>query len=356
MSGYATPDGYSKSRIDKSVRVLRENSSDEYPFEATLEDLHIIKNWRASHALPLDNIHRVLAQKVRTLDKGTQAFTSYRLKRIESTQSKLARFPQMRFSRIQDIGGCRAVMGGSGDVTELEKRCRKAMGGHKLIKDKDYIRSPKSDGYRGIHLVFEFKPKHPKHEPYRGMMIEVQIRTKLQHIWSTAVETAGLFNGVDFKSGHGEKGWRRFFELMSSIFAISDSNTSTAPKMPEGFDELSREVRALDKEHQLAEKLLRYSMVETHRKRIRNAAFYLITIDLERRDTDVREFTSDQSSIANEEYLRQEEAAARRGKGDQVVLVSVDDVKKLEQAYPNYFFDIHQFAGEVDAVIKGVAS
>ena len=54
------------------------------------------------------------------------------------------------------------------------------------------------------------------------MKIELQIRTKLQHSWAMAVETAELITGTALKSSQGEEEWLTFFKVISSLFAIKE--------------------------------------------------------------------------------------------------------------------------------------
>ncbi len=51
------------------------------------------------------------------------------------------------------------------------------------------------------------------------MLIEVQLRTRLQHNWATAVETVGIFTGEALKSSQGNEDWQDFFRLVSTWFA-----------------------------------------------------------------------------------------------------------------------------------------
>ena len=94
---------------------------------------------------------------------------------------------------------------------------------HELVKVNDYILSPKKSGYRSLHLIYKFKTDTPSKEVYNRypMLIELQFRTHLQHIWATALETIGLFTNQALKSGQGSKEILRFFVLVSSLFAIS---------------------------------------------------------------------------------------------------------------------------------------
>ncbi len=86
----------------------------------------------------------------------------------------------------------------------------------------DYIDVPKKSGYRGIHMVYEFQSKSKSYSQYNGMLVEVQLRTKLQHYWATAVETVGIFTGQALKSSQGNEDWQQFFRLASNWFALKE--------------------------------------------------------------------------------------------------------------------------------------
>ena len=80
--------------------------------------------------------------------------------------------------------------------------------------------NPKT-GYRGIHLIYRYKSERSK--DYNGLRTEIQIRTKLQHLWATSVETVGLFTGEGLKFSQGSDEWLEFFRLVSELFAIEES-------------------------------------------------------------------------------------------------------------------------------------
>jgi ppGpp synthetase/RelA/SpoT-type nucleotidyltranferase len=75
-----------------------------------------------------------------------------RHKRSPSIISKLARFPQMELSRMQDIGGCRAIVATVRDVERLNALIQSGRTRNKLHREYNYIEKPKDTGYRGIHL------------------------------------------------------------------------------------------------------------------------------------------------------------------------------------------------------------
>src|SRR2546427_10228515 len=106
----------------------------------------------------------------------------------------------------------------------------------------------KIDGYRGIHLIYKYRSKSRRHRVWRGLRIEIQIRSQLQHAWATAVETVDAFTGHGLKvsggTGTEKKDWGRFFALMSSAIACRE-NCPIVPNTPSTEEELIRELRAL---------------------------------------------------------------------------------------------------------------
>ena len=90
-----------------------------------------------------------------------------------------------------------------------------------ILPPVDYIEKPKDDGYRSLHQVFKYKSTIAPE--LNGLFIELQIRTKLQHSWATAVETLGLVEKSSFKTGEGAEEFKRFFKLASVLFAHHES-------------------------------------------------------------------------------------------------------------------------------------
>ena len=79
--------------------------------------LEIINNWRAAHSFPLNTIQVGLRRRARDVDD--HALIAQRLKRVPSILQKLRRFPHMKLSRMQDIGGCRAVVDTSAEARKV---------------------------------------------------------------------------------------------------------------------------------------------------------------------------------------------------------------------------------------------
>ena len=68
------------------------------------------------------------------------------------------------------------------------------------VEKYDYIAHPKSDGYRGVHYVYKYRSGSTPKAEFNSLRIEVQLRSRLQHAWATAVETVSTFTGQALKS------------------------------------------------------------------------------------------------------------------------------------------------------------
>jgi putative GTP pyrophosphokinase len=106
---------YSKGQIDRAGQILI--NSDSLPFERSAA-IETLNNYRACHAYPINTFQSTLRYKLKTLD--ITSITSQRLKRIPSILFKLERYSAMRLSRMQDIGGLRAVVSSISDVYKLK--------------------------------------------------------------------------------------------------------------------------------------------------------------------------------------------------------------------------------------------
>lgn len=81
----------------------------------------------------------------------------------------------MELGRMDDIGGCRAVLS---DLDELQRVRDRYANAPVMVRIKDYISEPKDDGYRAVHVIVKYDDRR----------IEVQLRTRIQHEWAFTVE------------------------------------------------------------------------------------------------------------------------------------------------------------------------
>jgi hypothetical protein len=260
----------------------------------------------------------------------------------------------MNLARMQDIGGLRAVVASTRRLEELNEAYIGSKLTHELISQYDYVRHPKPSGYRSIHLVYRYKGR--TETPYDGLLLEIQLRTRVQHSWATAVETAGTFLEHSLKSSEGPDEWLRFFALAGNAFSFLES-TARVP----GFETLNRTstyVRTAAEAARLRirDMLLGYSSaVREIAPGTKRAAFYLVELNLRQEEKTVRitPFARDQLERANAAYAEVEKQAS--ASGTQVVLVSAGSIESLRRAYPNYFLDTHEFLRNL-AKIERVAA
>ncbi|BBX66946.1 RelA/SpoT domain-containing protein [Mycolicibacterium psychrotolerans] len=156
--------------------------------------------------------------KQRALAVNPNAIVAERRKRLPTILDKLKRHPTMSVTTMQDLGGCRVVLKNVPEVEQLANVLRDLpRSKNRVTKVYDYLRDdpgPRPSGYRGVHLVYEYGPSKVE---YRGLRIELQIRTELQHAWATAVETMDLFSGSRLKYGKGEPEVLRYFVLVGCV-------------------------------------------------------------------------------------------------------------------------------------------
>lgn len=313
-----------------------------------LEALAVINNWRSSHAYPLNTFQITLRNRARRIERNV--IIAQREKRLDSIHRKLVTKKTMRMTQMQDIAGCRAVLGKLSDVYRLVDLYKSRQFDHKFRNEKDYIASPKPDGYRSYHLVYEYVGYGPA-TPYSGLRVEIQVRTQTQHAWATAVEAVGIFTRQALKSSQGDADWLRFFALMGTAIAAIEQ-TPSVPKTPYVKPELLGELR------QLADSLAARDMLRAYNTTLntigsaKDAKYFIVELDPDESKVTVRRFKAKESSEANRQYTKLE-SQIQEDSRRQVVLVSVTDINALKRAYPNYFLDTALFSRLVERVLKG---
>jgi ppGpp synthetase/RelA/SpoT-type nucleotidyltranferase len=334
---------YSNNQVNRAGDMLISSSSTSIDIGGAMD---ILNNWRSAHSFPL----HTLAVRLKRVAKQTDssALVIRRLKRITSILKKLKRdqTSKMNMARMQDVGGCRAVLTGIPEVNDLVRKYMKSRGlKHKLVKTNDYIKNPKKDGYRSIHLIYKYF-SDKKHD-YDGLLIEIQIRTRLQHYWATAVETVDHFTKQAIKSNEGEKEWMEFFRLVSSAFANIE-NTPIVPDTPVDKKELREKIQVLAKKLKVVKRMGEWTKIHKIIENFEKGTtekydYYLLNLNLTTRELQISTFKKAQEELANSEYSKLEERMLRNNEDRDIVLVAADTTKELKKAYPNYFLDTKEF-------------
>jgi len=332
---------YGKSEIDRAGETLKKDPNNQ-------QALAVLGNWRSVHNYPLNTFQATLRTRLKEID--ADAIVAQRLKRTPSIIAKLKRFESMKLARMQDIGGLRAIVWSLPKLRKLHRVYRKVAFKHNLVRENDYVLNPKSSGYRGIHLVYKYQNRLVPE--YDGLQIELQLRTRLQHAWATAVETIGTFIDQPLKASIGPDKWLTYFTLVSSAFALIERSPPVAAHTRWKQTSLVKKIRSLTKELQMFNVLEMYnSFIQHSEARGKGKTYYLVELDLKNKRVLYSSYARDQLEAATAAYSNAEARFPDEETG-QVVLVSAESVKALRRAYPNYFLDTSVFAGHIRRILR----
>ena len=122
-----------------------------------------------------------------TKNRNPIEFIKTRIKQPDSIASKLRRkgYPvtvQSVFENLSDVAGGRVICAFIDDIYKVADMLS-AQDDVVLIKTKDYIKKPKMNGYRSLHLIVEVPVFFSDHK--ENMRVEVQIRTIAMDFWAS---------------------------------------------------------------------------------------------------------------------------------------------------------------------------
>lgn len=347
------PQTFSKTQIDKAGVNLAKNSLSENEKNTSLEALGY---WRGLHAQPLQTFKRTLKRYAE--DISSKSITAQRLKRVYSIIKKLNRSysssqGKIKLTRMQDIAGCRAIMKSIDEVKELQYKYKTSRLRHKKVKEFDYILEPKTDGYRGIHLVYKYFSEKKRTE-FNDLLIEIQLRSQLQHVWATTVETTSFFIGQALKLAEGEEKWNEFFRLVSSAFAKIE-HCPIVSNTPSNKKELYSLIKKKEADLQVISLLERCSESMRLIKDLKSQnKFFILELDMSKNNVTISGFSNRDEYKAIKIYSDIEKRIYGQDQHD-VVFVGAEDITELEKAYPNYFADTKEFINLLKKIISEVS-
>ncbi len=337
-------DEFDPKELDEAGQVLVDVPAPGEDDKEWVEAFELASQWRATHAGPLRTFRNNLGRRV-----GRRGIVAQRLKRMPTIISKLGRLSWLKLSRMQDIGGCRAIVPTADDAFRLAGGLADSKIRHERLDYKNYIDNPRRSGYRGLHLVYgyasESKPE------LCGLKTELQIRSQLQHQWATAVETVGTFIGDELKSSEGDETWLRFFALMSSVIAQRE-NSPLIPGSPNDHGSLVAEIKACARQAGILERLSTFESATHLVTDFPNFRNRLIVMHLDLRSNRVEGVAFGEHDTARATAMYAEEELMHRGDPKfAVVMVSAKSVQTLRRAYPNFFADLSDFRKLVSETI-----
>lgn len=186
------------------------------------EDLQLLNEYRLSFTAAYEAV-------VDTLKNSLKLKTTGRPEKWTRSISEKLRRKSLRLTQMQDIAGCRVVVGDVNAQDEVTRRLTRAFAEASVI---DRRKKP-SYAYRAVHVVVR----------KNGVPVEVQIRTELQHSWAQLSERLSDMIDPSIKYGGGSDDVRtklgrisenvRKVELLEGRFRDSYSCSEHVPTLEE---------------------------------------------------------------------------------------------------------------------------
>lgn len=317
----------SKADIDRlgdKIRLEKNAVSEE-----TLNDL---QNYRTSHREILSQSFTFLCDISRKIHPST--IVTYRIKRFESIIGKLNRYPDMRFSRMWDIGGCRCITRNNYDVYKI-KGIILNDADFEIVKEYDYIKQPQKDGYKSLHLFIKRKAN--------DKIIELQLRNQVDHNWATLVEITDLLFDSKLKEFGENKDLLKFHLLLSNI-----NNLTIQEK---------KQIAIIIKQYNYFEKLS--EVFSRNYIRVRKQWFDIESQPshkfflIETTKDDVPKISSYKSAIeAEDQYFN----VYKSNQNANIVLTHLltPNYNQISIAYSNYILTFHTFLNECYSILESL--
>lgn len=333
---------YTRAELIRAGQVLSDGSG---PRSEQVWATETLGEWREQHGPLLEGFETRLRQQVIALDPG--ALLARRLKRNPSIVAKLRKMDSLKLPNMQDIGGVRAVVKDMATVYELDRQLREPGAPYLLGNRVDYISGPRDSGYRSLHLIYRNGPPPPGDGTFQ---LELQLRTRLQHAWATAVETVDAFQQFTLKSGTGPPEWQEYFFTVAGAFAYHEG-CAPHPKLAEAGREATYRLAIGETRRLLVRERLRtYTTVMQHVATVADPdAYYLLRLYPRDRRTVTKTYRREHLPLASVE-LAMWEKRAQEGEPVLAVLVAAGTIENLRQAYPNYFMDTQEFVKILDLI------
>jgi len=112
-----------------------------------------------------------------------------RIKSADSMKKKLARqnlpvTADSALRNVYDAAGVRLVCPFVQNIDQMVELIREIPDVH-ILKEKDYIRNPKPNGYRSYHMILSFPLRFLGNKTHDPIWLEVQLRTIAMDCWAS---------------------------------------------------------------------------------------------------------------------------------------------------------------------------
>jgi putative GTP pyrophosphokinase len=182
------PPELSKNQIDRLGDRLRKGGISD-------EDLRLLDSYRRSFSGGYESVVGQIRDQLNLEPTGRPA------KSTTSIIDKLQR-ESIRLSQVQDIAGCRLIVNDIATQDDIVNKLRSLFEKSAIVDRREHP----SHGYRAVHTIVDSG----------GKLIEIQVRTQLQHLWAELSEKFSDIIDPAIKYGGGNP------ETLRSLSAASD--------------------------------------------------------------------------------------------------------------------------------------
>lgn len=203
----------SKTQLDRLGDRLRKGEISE-------ADLRLLDQYRRSLSDAYETVVRRIRQELTLEPTGRPA------KSTPSIVEKLRR-ESIRLTQIQDIAGCRVIVAG---ILDQDKTVQALTNLFERTTIIDRRQQP-SHGYRAVHVIVS----------HDGKMIEIQIRTTLQHLWAELSEKFADVFDPEMKYGGGDKTYREILTDWSLLVESHELSEEELAELRERLQSTSQE-------------------------------------------------------------------------------------------------------------------
>ena len=319
----------SNSAITKIGNIIRSNKRNTAEYARAITTLNL---WRESHGVVMDYYYDKCVELAAKIDKNI--IVAQRLKRLPTIIGKLNRFKTMRLSSMHDIAGVRII---AEDISQLELIERHIKRWKNLIDVDDYIKQPRDSGYRSKHFIFKKD----------GMLVEIQLRTQIQHLWATAVETIDVFRGASLKEHDDNSYWHDFFCQVSSIFAIAEGKPTVKIYNEMTINEIFKILASNMEKNSIHSKIIAFAMTDpiVNIKSSKKSYYLVVQLDFAKKEVYIKEFREEEYEKAFDEYQNLER---QNSNSKFSLLIATNQIKKIQEIYPNYFMNLTNFIDTIN--------
>ncbi|RSU72267.1 (p)ppGpp synthetase [Sphingomonas sp. S-NIH.Pt3_0716] len=327
----------------------------------TPEDLALVDQWRAAHGYVINTFQIFFKRRIEKAGSGIEF--AQRLKRRNTVLDKLRRKRpdgtrlMADVTSMHDFAGCRLIFD---DISSLRKfreyihsAASMANVHHKLRHDMekyDYIESPKPSGYRGIHDVFQHFPRPHRRagtnaEPWLGLLVEVQYRTRVQHAWATALEISDLIDNQRTKFDLAANERVIFFAMASEILARYHEGISRA-FLNKNLHELCRDFAKLERKLNILHRLEALKQADEFNKIRKHNVLNIAWDNGFETKLEVKAFRTSTEAVNYATQLESDPSSFN------AVYVRADNPAQVRSAYRNYFNDPVDFVRLVRSAMR----